>query len=73
MGMDGVILLGFLLGFPANEIVLPVLLMAYTCLLYTSMRFQKRDNVGWDAGASLSRIAVITGSFVSSSAQLSSK
>ena len=30
MGMDGVILLGFLLGFPANEIVLPVILMAYT-------------------------------------------
>lgn len=29
LGMDGVILLGFVLGFPANEIVLPVILMAY--------------------------------------------
>lgn len=30
MGMDGVILTAFLLGFPANEIVLPIILMAYT-------------------------------------------
>ncbi len=29
-GMDGVILLAFLLALPANEIVLPVILMAYT-------------------------------------------
>lgn len=29
MGLDGVILLGFLLGFPANEIVIPIILMAY--------------------------------------------
>ena len=29
MGMDGVILLGFILGFPANETVLPVILMTY--------------------------------------------
>ncbi len=29
LGMDGVILLGFILGFPANEIVLPIILMAY--------------------------------------------
>ena len=29
MGLDGVILLAFLLGFPANEIVLPIALMAY--------------------------------------------
>ena len=29
MGMDGVILTGFLLGFPANEIVLPLILLAY--------------------------------------------
>ena len=28
--MDGVILLGFLLGFPANEIVLPIICMGYT-------------------------------------------
>jgi len=30
MGLDGVILLGFLLGLPANEIVIPIILMAYT-------------------------------------------
>ena len=29
MGLDGVILLGFILGFPANEIVLPIILMCY--------------------------------------------
>ncbi len=30
MGLDGAILLGFLLGFPANEIVLPIIIMIYT-------------------------------------------
>ena len=30
MGMDGVILLAFVLGLPANEIVLPIILMIYT-------------------------------------------
>lgn len=30
MGMDGVILLAFVLGFPANEIVLPVAVMIYS-------------------------------------------
>lgn len=30
LGMDGVILVAFLLGLPANEIVLPIILMAYT-------------------------------------------
>ena len=29
-GLDGVILLAFILGFPANEIVLPIAIMAYT-------------------------------------------
>ena len=29
MGMDGVILLAFLLGLPANEIVIPIVIMAY--------------------------------------------
>lgn len=28
-GMDGVILLAFILGFPANEIVIPIMIMAY--------------------------------------------
>lgn len=30
MGLDGVILIAFILGFPANEIVIPIALMAYT-------------------------------------------
>ena len=29
IGMDGVILLAFILGFPANEIVIPIILMGY--------------------------------------------
>ncbi len=29
-GLDGVILLAFILGFPANEIVMPIIIMAYT-------------------------------------------
>lgn len=29
MGLDGVILLAFILGFPANEIVIPIMIMAY--------------------------------------------
>lgn len=30
LGLDGVILLAFILGFPANEIVIPIIIMAYT-------------------------------------------
>ena len=30
MGLDGVILFAFILGFPANEIVVPIIIMAYT-------------------------------------------
>ena len=29
LGMDGVILMAFILGFPANEIVMPIVMMAY--------------------------------------------
>jgi ferrous iron transport protein B len=29
MGLDGVILLAFILGLPANEIVIPIILMSY--------------------------------------------
>ena len=29
LGLDGVILMAFILGFPANEIVMPIILMAY--------------------------------------------
>lgn len=31
IGLDGTILIAFILGFPANEIVLPIMLTAYTC------------------------------------------
>lgn len=41
IGMDGVILLAFILGFPANEIVVPIIIMAYmaqgTLTGYTSI------------------------------------
>ena len=30
MGLDGIILIAFILGFPANEIVIPIIIMAYT-------------------------------------------
>lgn len=30
IGMDGMILMGFLLGFPASEIIIPIILMGYT-------------------------------------------
>ncbi len=36
LGMDGVILMAFILGLPANEIVLPIILMAYTGTLTLS-------------------------------------
>lgn len=31
IGLDGVILLAFILGFPANEIVVPIIIMSYLC------------------------------------------
>lgn len=31
IGLDGVILMAFILGFPANEIVIPIIIMAYMC------------------------------------------
>lgn len=31
MGLDGIILMGFILGFPANEIVVPIIIMGYMC------------------------------------------
>ena len=30
LGLDGTILLAFILGIPANEIVIPIIIMAYT-------------------------------------------
>nr|WP_275950768.1 nucleoside recognition domain-containing protein [Enterococcus rivorum] len=41
MGLDGIILLAFILGFPANEIVIPIMIMGYmassTLVDYTSL------------------------------------
>ncbi len=34
IGMDGVILMAFILGFPANEIVIPIMIMGYMSLGY---------------------------------------
>ena len=31
IGLDGVILMAFILGFPANEIVMPIIIMSYLC------------------------------------------
>lgn len=54
MGLDGVILLSFILGFPANEIVMPIMLMTYlgtgTLTDYDSLSSLKTillDN-GWE-------------------------
>ena len=53
MGLDGVILTAFILGFPANEIVLPIIIMAYlnmgTLTDYSSL-FELRELLisnGW--------------------------
>lgn len=53
IGMDGVILAGFILGLPANEIVLPIILMAYmstgSLVEYESLSslYQILINTGW--------------------------
>ncbi|MDQ5984173.1 MAG: ferrous iron transport protein B [Eubacteriales bacterium SKADARSKE-1] len=31
IGLDGVILMAFIMGFPANEIVIPIIIMSYLC------------------------------------------
>ena len=55
LGLDGVILLAFLLGFPANEIVLPVALMCYTSqgvlmsAADTASVFEVLSKNGWTA------------------------
>ncbi len=49
MGLDGVILAGFLLGFPANEIVLPLILMAYGAESGESALGQVLRAHGWTA------------------------
>lgn len=53
MGIDGVILIAFILGFPANEIVIPIIIMAYTAqgtILELDSIAQMKDlfiNNGW--------------------------
>ena len=55
MGLDGVILIAFVLGFPANEIVLPIIIMAYTAngsLMEMSSVWEMKNlfvNNGWTA------------------------
>lgn len=53
IGLDGIILMAFILGFPANEIVIPIMLMAYlstgTLSDYSSLEELKQIlvNNGW--------------------------
>ena len=53
MGLDGIILMAFILGFPANEIVVPIMLMGYmntgTLIEYESLLSLKEllVNNGW--------------------------
>ena len=53
MGLDGIILMAFILGFPANEIVVPIMLMGYmstgTLIEYESLESLKEllINNGW--------------------------
>lgn len=60
MGLDGTILLSFLLGFPANEIVMPIMLMTYlgtdTLTSYESLSSLKELLLahGWTIGTAIS-------------------
>jgi len=53
LGMDGVILLAFILGFPANEIVIPIIIMSYMAtgsIMKLDSLFELRQllvNNGW--------------------------
>jgi len=53
LGLDGVILIAFILGFPANEIVVPIIIMAYmstgSLVQYESLESLKAllVNNGW--------------------------
>lgn len=60
LGIDGAILLGFLLGLPANEIVLPIILMIYTAATSLGVSAEgaalgailaSQGWTGWTAGA----------------------
>lgn len=62
MRLDGVIILGFILGFPANEIVIPIIVMAYmsqgTLSHYNSLEELKilLLSNGWDWTTAVSMI-----------------
>lgn len=59
LGIDGTILTAFILGFPANEIVIPIILMSYTAggalTDYTSLSAlgELLRNNGWDSVTAL--------------------
>lgn len=59
MGMDGIILLAFLLALPANEIVLPIILMGYlsvgtfTDMASTAAIGSLLTQNGWDIGTAV--------------------
>lgn len=65
LGLDGVILLAFLLGFPANEIVIPIIIMSYlsngTMLDIQNLTFIKELFVsnGWTITTALCTIFFI--------------
>lgn len=52
IGLDGVILMAFILGFPANEIVVPIIIMAYTA---------EEGLVGYDSLLQLKELLVANG------------
>ena len=64
IGLDGVIVVSFLLGFPANEIVLPIILMSYLSLGsltdYTSVMELKKIllNNGWNILTAINMIII---------------
>lgn len=61
IGLDGILLLAFILGFPANEIVIPIAIMGYlssdsiTALSLTALRQLLIDN-GWTVMTALSTV-----------------
>lgn len=65
MGLDGIILTGFLLGFPANEIVLPIILMGYMSsnIMMDVTNFEVMKNIfinnGWNITTAICMIIFI--------------
>ena len=62
LGLDGAILLAFILGLPANEIVLPLIIMTYTAqgnlvqMEQSAQLYQLLSAHGWTATTALSTI-----------------